>query len=133
MMVSLVISLAATPRDAQGQSPAPAKLPIGMNLGGIADYSSGYPFKNLMWGARPWLSRNAEGDGPFNTELADKIPLDPNGYPLELPVTVQGSNRPQVVFTLIPNVVEPGRYLVLYDGDGEVTAAMTSKVIESKP
>ena len=56
-----------------------ARLPIGMNLAGISDYGLGFPFKNLMWGARPWTSRNQSGKGDFNTGLADRIPLDGNG------------------------------------------------------
>lgn len=129
----LLLVVLAVPRVAPAQSPVKGKLPVGMNLGGITDYSLGYPFKNLIWGARPWLTRNAGGGGPFDTEVAGKVPLDADGYPLELPLTVEGAGEPQVVFTIIPNVVEPGRYVVLYDGEGEVTAAMSSKAIESKP
>lgn len=136
-LTSMLIPLMAALCGAQDAGNAPAKptpkLRIGMNLAGISDYSLGYPFKNLMWGARPWLTRHAAGGGPFNTELADKLELDENGYPLELPVTPEGADQPQVVFTIIPNVTEPGRYVVLYDGDGEITAAMSTELVVSKP
>jgi hypothetical protein len=132
-MTYIVMSITVSAPSAHAQTLPQAKAPIGMNLGGIADYTLGFPFKNLMWGARPWLTRNAEGGGPFNTELAGKIALDPDGYPLELPATIEGADQPQVVFTIIPNVAEPGRYVVLYDGEGEVTSAMSSKATESKP
>lgn len=124
--------LRAEEPDGQPPSSRP-RLPIGMNLTGITDYSPGYPFKNLMWGARPWLTRHAAGGGPFDTQFADKLALDEDGYPLELPITPEGADQPQVVFTLIPNVTEPGRYVVLYDGDGEITAAMSTQLVESKP
>jgi hypothetical protein len=104
-----------------------------MNLSSINDYSPGYPFKNLMSGARPWLTKSVDGSGPFNTELAEKIPLDAEGYPLELPVQPAGATAPQIVFTIIPNVTEPGRYVVLYDGEGELTPAMTTKMVSSAP
>lgn len=131
LLLVLMPALGAA-QDASNAAPTP-KLPIGMNLAGVNDYTPGYPFKNLMWGARPWLTRHAAGGGPFDTQLADRLELDENGYPLELPTTPAGADQPQVVFTLIPNVTEPGRYVVLYDGDGEVTAAMSTTVVESKP
>ncbi|MFV0416030.1 MAG: hypothetical protein ACK5NG_06645 [Chthoniobacterales bacterium] len=104
-----------------------------MNLAGIRDYATGYPFKNLMWGARPWLTKNVDRSGPFNTQLADKIPLDKQGYPLEIPFKPEGAEQEQVVFTLLPNVTEPGRYILLYDGEGEIEGHFTTKVLESKP
>ncbi len=109
------------------------KLPIAMNLNGISDYSPGFPFKNLMWGARPWLTKNLDGKGPFDTKMIDQIPLDPEGYPLELPFDTEDGEQPQTVFTIIPNVTEPGEYVVLYDGEGDITAAMSSKLISSEP
>src|SRR3712207_5609122 len=46
----------------------PARLPIGMNLAMIADWEVGFPFLNLMWGARPWLTRDRDGySSQFNT------------------------------------------------------------------
>ncbi len=120
-------------------SPAPTvadgavKLPIGMNLSSVNDYSPGFPFKNLMWGARPWLTKNADGGGPFNTELAGQIPLDSNGYPLELPFKPTAASDAQILFTIIPNVTEAGRYVVFYEGEGDVGPAMSSKLISSSP
>lgn len=126
--VAMVASLVA------GEPATLPKLPIGMNLAPVKDYSTGYPFKNLMWGARPWMTKNADLKGPFDTEMAGKIPLDKDGYPLELPFQPEGSvEQPQIVFTIIPNVTEPGQYVVLYDGEGEIVGAMNTKVVESAP
>ncbi len=118
--------------SAQTKATDAVKMKIGMNLAGINDYSLGYPFKNLMWGARPWLTKLESGDGPFNTEMASKMEVDENGYPLEVPFTPEGES-PQIVFTIIPNCTEPGEYVVLYDGEGEIEGAMTTKVVESAP
>jgi hypothetical protein len=129
-------------QEAEGQEVAPGasvaegrqvRLPIGMNLAGINDYSTGYPFKNLMWGARAWLTKNADGRGPHDSGFAAKLELDQAGYPLEVPATIDGAPQPQTVFTIIPNVTEAGHYVVLYDGEGEITAAMSSKMVESAP
>lgn len=134
-----VLLLAATANAAplatakNASSSAKAKLPVAMNLAGIADHNPGFPFKNLMWGARSWMTKNQNGGGPFNTELADKIPFDVNGYPLEIPFKPEGAEHPQTVMTIFPNVTEPGKYVVLYDGEGIVTVAMASKQVSSEP
>lgn len=111
----------------------PVQLRLGMNLTAISDYYPGYPFKNLMWGARSWFTRNADGSGPFETKMSDKIPLDDQGYPLELPFQPDGASPPQVVFTIIPNTTEPGDYVVLYEGEGTITAAMSTEMVDSSP
>ncbi|MFQ3670157.1 MAG: hypothetical protein SNJ84_01715 [Verrucomicrobiia bacterium] len=130
-LVGVVMGL--VPWFAAAEESEKPKLPIGMNLAGIADYEPGFPFKNLMWGARPWLTRNLTEGGPFNTELASKFEYDENGYPLEVPFQPEGADQPQLVFTIIPNVTEPGEYVVLYEGDGEIVAAMGTRVVSSEP
>ena len=135
LLLTVVGGLGAqTTATNQAASPDhPVKIPIGMNLAGISDYSPGFPFKNLMWGARPWLTKDLDRQGPFDSGFAEKIPLDQNGYPLELPCQPAGATQPQTVFTIIPNLTEPGRYVVLYDGEGEIAAAMSTKVVSSAP
>lgn len=135
---SLISSCA---RAADGEWPGPdtpanelPKLPIGMNLSGIADYDPGFPFRNLMWGARPWLSRNAFGGGAWNTEQAPFFEYDENGYPLEVPITTPGSKGiPQQLFTVLPNVRKMGRYVIYYDGEGTFDAGLGSKIVSEHP
>jgi hypothetical protein len=131
---ALVVACGSQP---SGGVPMPVgegpKLPLGMNLTGIRDYAPGYPFRNLMWGARRWLTRNADGSGPFDTRQLSRIPLDEDGYPLELPYRVSDDQPPQVVFTIIPNVTEPGHYVALYDGEGRLTGAMGTTIVTARP
>ena len=109
------------------------KLPIGMNLAGIADWEPGFPFKNLFLGARPWLTRNLDGSGPFDTKSQDAFQFDDDGYPLQVPVSAAGMSIPQTVFTYVPNNRKPGRYVLLYDGEGEIDGLAATKVISRKP
>ena len=108
------------------------KLPIGMNLAGIADWEPGFPFKNLFLGARIWLTRNLQGQGPWNTDAQESFKFDENGYPLEVPVVAAGLDQPQAIFTLVPNVWTPGRYVLLHDGKGEIDGLLNTKVIERR-
>lgn len=120
----------------QGDGPARAqdapRLRIGMNLSGISDYEPGYPFVNVMWGARPWLTRNATGGGPWTTQQIDKAEFDENGYPLEVPLQT-GGGPAQIVFTVLPNTLKPGPYVLLYEGEGTITASGATKMRRSTP
>lgn len=109
------------------------KLPIGMNLAGIADYEPGFPFRNLFLGARPWLTRNLSGRGPHSTEAQDAFEFDENGYPLEVPIAAPQRAEPQTIFTYVPNVFKSGRYVLLYDGEGEIEGLASTKVMSSRP
>ena len=123
--------------SALGSLPARAandELPIGMNMAGIADWEHGFPFLNLMWGARIWLTRNLTGDGPWNTELTGQMEMDENGYPLEVPFRAKaGESKAQYVFTILPNVLTPGTYVILYDGAGEFGANEGTRLVSAKP
>lgn len=112
---------------------AHAKLPIGMHLSTMADWNPGFPFLNLMWGARIWLTRNVRGDGPWNTGMAEKLEMDENGYPLEVPFRPIGAAAAQYVFTILPNRLEAGKYVILYDGQGEFGVAGQTRIIAARP
>ncbi|MBN2424921.1 MAG: T9SS type A sorting domain-containing protein [Calditrichaceae bacterium] len=95
------------------------KIPIGMNIGSNNYYSECLVFNDVMKTASPWISFNAEGESEWNTGLADQIPLDSAGYPLEIPYTPAGE-APQKLRTLINNNY-PGDYILLFDGAGQIT------------
>ena len=104
-----------------------------MNLTAINDWSPGFPFRNLMWGARAWETRNADGSGPWNTGTRDYFRYDEDGYPLESPIQAPGTPDPQAPFTLLPNVCKPGKYVLLHDGEGAFSSLMGTRILSSKP
>ena len=99
-----------------------------MNLAGIADWEPGFPFRNLIWGARKWSTRNVTDGGPWDTGKADAMPVDADGYPLAAPFTPKGAT-PQIPFTLLPSVRPAGRFLVRWEGDGEIGCGLSSRLI----
>lgn len=109
------------------------KLPIGMNLAGIADWEPGFPFKNLFLGARPWLTRNLRETGPHDTKSQSAFVFDEDGYPVQVPVVSADTAEPQIVFTYLPNRRKPGKYVLLYEGEGEIDGLSATKVISRKP
>jgi hypothetical protein len=110
----------------RGTTPIPARSRhVGMNLAGIAYYSSEFPFADLMKSGMGWTSREDNGTWgkPFPSLTAD-------GYPAALAagqhalnaVAWQGSH------------FAPGRYVVLWDGDGSISFPLSNvTVAESAP
>lgn len=94
------------------------KIPMGMNLPSNNYYTNCLIFRDVMKTASPWLTYNTTGESPWDTENLKHIPLDPQGYPLELPYKISASIPPQSVKFLINNHYK-GRYVFLYDGIGE--------------
>lgn len=105
-----------------------ACLKMGMQIFPPQYYGTSYPFVNIMKNADKWHTRNVSyvenGENLWDTELLNYIPLDENGYPLELPVNINHANAEteQGVFTLwaAATSLPEGNYVILYDGEGEM-------------
>jgi hypothetical protein len=108
-------------------------LPIGMNLAAVSDWAIGYPFLNLMWGSRLWLTQQLSGQGAWDTGKTGTLALDDDGYPLEMPFEMAEDSGRQCVATLLPNVLSAGRYVILYDGEGELGALGATRIIKAEP
>jgi hypothetical protein len=118
------------------------KLKIGTNLSGISDWMTEMPFVDMMRNARTWGTRNYtdwidNGINEWNTELQDRIEYDENGYPLEVPFFIDGLalEDSQTVFTCWAGLKawEDGVYILLYDGQGEISFGGNSEIISQKP
>lgn len=95
------------------------RLPIGMNIDGNNYYSQCLVYNDVMKTASAWISFNAEGDSPWDTELIDRIPFDSAGYPVTIPFTPIGEVAQKVRFLINNNYF--GTYLLLFDGDGDLS------------
>jgi hypothetical protein len=108
----------------RGTTPIPARSRhVGMNLAGIAYYSSKFPFADMMKSGMGWASREDNGTWgkPFPSLTADGYPaaLAPGQHALNA-VAWDGSR------------FAPGRYVVLWDGDGSISFPLSNvKVAES--
>jgi len=89
-------------------------MPMGMNLGFNVRWSKECTFIDAMKSSSDWITYHSGGG--WNTKVADSLEVDENGYPLEIPQTIDG-NETRVRF-LVNNYYE-GRYVFLYDGEGE--------------
>ncbi len=93
----------------------------GMNLSGIAYYSTEFPFVDMVKSGMGWVSGEDNGTwgGAFPSMTAD-------GYPASLKPGQHALNA--VAWT---GGFVPGRYVILWDGDGTVGIPLTNATIVS--
>ena len=118
-------------------------LEMGMQIFPPQYYGTSYPFVNIMKNANSWRTKNAiyinDGQNEWDTGFIDQIPLDENGYPLQLPITINDPNAEtdQIVFTQwsAANTLPAGNYVILYDGEGEINISGdgVSSIISDAP
>ena len=108
----------------RGTTPIPARSRyVGMNLNGIAYWSSEFPFADMTKSGMGWVSREDSGTWgrPFPSLTADGYPaaLAPGQHALNA-VAWEGSRY------------APGRYVVLWDGNGSISFPLSNvKVAET--
>lgn len=93
-----------------------ANARLGINLAGLADWNTELPFVDLFRMSREWVSQSQEGlwdSGP-------KLDLDENGWVKSLE---KGCRATRVISSLPANQYPSGDYVVLYDGEGELTSS----------
>ena len=110
-LVALVLGtlgLAAAPAAA-----ADPPFPLGMNLAGIADWSSEIVFVDSMKVGRPWISQK-EG---ANFGQGGPLDLDPRGWVKSLS---PGQFAETLIHIDIGNHYPGGKYVAVHDGNGEL-------------
>lgn len=115
-----------------------AEMKIGMNLGAPCDWGSEWPFVNIMKYSREWITFNHysySGSQPWSTNLWQQIPMDENGYPLQVPFFIPGADTLQMVRTVWANTgqLPAGEYIFLYDGEGSFRFWLGAQIISQEP
>ena len=101
----------------------PKKMQIACNLWFFADWATDLPFVDAMKSCRPWKTIAADRPLDYCDTNAD-VPVDENGYPLEIPYS-DGKSPLQRVLTLtlveLPKDMYPnGKFTLLFEGKGEL-------------
>ncbi|MDX1782404.1 MAG: calcium-binding protein, partial [Thalassovita sp.] len=114
----------ASARPDPGTIPAaagPAMPVLAMGLNGIADWSTQYPFIDVMKTARPWIGHRKDQWGGWDADRLQAVGyLDENGWPLRIPEGVE--RLESFVMADLPERAASfrGRYRLTYDGKGEI-------------
>ena len=113
--VTIQSDLAAT---AGFEADASPRLEIGMNLGGVVDWTTAWPFVDAFKMSRSWLTRLV-GGSEWSSGRSDEIPVDANGWPTEIPFLAPSDGNLHFVHTLMPAHVS-GDYTVMLEGAGKI-------------
>lgn len=107
--------------DCSVYTPITQQNKIGVNLQGVAYYTTQNPFIDLHREGSDWVYfLNNQG---WNSGLAfrNEVPLDADGYPTYLP---PGISVGTLMARDITTHYDPGNYTILYDGDGILSFGM---------
>ena len=96
----------------------PPGMRVGTNLPGVEDWNTAWQFSDVFKRARTWMTRNANGSGPWGTGLESSIPKDPSGWPTQVPFDPGGGAAQQMVHTIFSSLDEAGPYTVFFEGTG---------------
>ena len=83
---------------------------LGINLAGILDWGTEFPFVDLFKQSRPWF---VEGKEPANSGLQ----IDAEGWVSQLPLGMVAST---IISSLDNGHFPSGDYVILYEGEGEI-------------
>jgi hypothetical protein len=117
MRIITVLLLLLTIGSVQGRqvSAAGADHWVGINLSGIADWSTAHPFADLFKTSRPWISQRVGADWGQGGDLA----LTPEGWVAALQ---PGQFAETLMMTADPILAQgmDGTYTILYQGEGQI-------------
>lgn len=124
----LIAAALLVQRPATAADPAEARsareIPLGINLAGIVDHSTELPFHDLFTQARPWIAQAegkpwGQGEPLELSSQGEVLRLKPGQFATTVMCSKQGT--------------PPGRYVCLYEGQGELSFGKGTRVLRSKP
>ena len=101
-------------------------VPMGMNLAGVTDWSTAWPFVDVFKHSRGWIAQRVQGDA---WDTGERIETTADGWPLLRPG--------QAAATLMLREISPhypgGRYVCTYEGTGRIEFGFAATVAERQP
>lgn len=105
-------------------------MQMGMNVDGAPYWNQVRPFKDIKKTSSEFFTGDVASGGPWNTNTIDEVPVDAQGYPLEMPyATSEGLQLVRCIISADGSMLLDD-YVLLYDGEGSISmygnAAITS-------
>jgi hypothetical protein len=108
-----------------GRAAADPPFPMGINLAGVTDWSTEFPFADVFKTSRPWVSQKQGQPWGKGGELKTE-----KGWVKEL---APAQFAEALMFVDMGNRYPGGKYVCLYEGAGTIEFGHAAKVGESKP
>jgi hypothetical protein len=110
---------------------------LGINVGGLAYWSTQFLFRNYFYSSSVWLSQYYPGY--FNSTIAytwnttENIPKSANGYPTQLSESQKVGKLLLRDLKLQYPKSATNRYLLLFEGEGLIALGMDAKILNYRP
>ena len=91
---------------------------LGTNLAGVVDWSTQYPFLDLMKMSRTWFTQTGD---EWDTGEAGELVLDENGWITSFGTDPGFERVSTILFTSGERFLPSGRYVLDWEGEGELT------------
>ncbi|MEA5500595.1 cellulose-binding protein [Limnoraphis robusta Tam1] len=115
-------------------NPSNDRSSLGINLSGIAAWSSQLPFLDYFKSSQAWITQCTKTDpgcqGEWDTKEEDILDLDENGWVKSLPAPEDSPKYTRVSSLLlrgIPKHFASGQYIVFYEGEGTIEYSLSAK------
>ncbi len=106
---------------------------LGTNLASVTDASPQRPFIDLFKQSRPWITQcvaDPDCGWSWDTGEADRLDLDARGWVVSLPAPEEPGYSAVGTLIDVGADVPAGRYLMLYDGSGEIAYRLAARRID---
>ena len=125
LLISLCVGLSLSLSPDTGFAATPAQSRLGINLSGLADWSTDYPFVDVFRMSRKWISQSEGAGWGKGPELV----RDANGWITHLETNCWADTP---LLTGSNGHAPAGDYVCLFDGEGEINFQY-AKVISREP
>ncbi|MEI8309286.1 MAG: hypothetical protein WCH98_00880 [Verrucomicrobiota bacterium] len=98
---------------------------FGINLAPVVDWTTEFPFVDLLKMSRQWISQRKDA-----WDSKEPLDIDSNGYVKSL---LPGQWATTLMATEAGQIVPPGRYTFFYEGEGEVSWEGIATKVDSSP
>lgn len=150
-VLTVVVVTSGATEEVQAATPANAMSPLGINLLQMSYYNAEQPFLNVFktTGVSQMTPRgwSTQSDSTWDTGEQAYLQLDADGYPKSLIASSSDPHSPQLFNSVgvlllrdLPKAdagtglpYRPGRYVVLYDGQGTLSYDGDARLVSASP
>ena len=117
-----------------GWQPQACSMELGTNMSGFADWQFERPMKNLFKTIRNDYIAYTSTCYCWNSDVADQLIMDSNGYPTHIPQTTTAGSNTLIRYMISSeggNLTQDTTYVILYDGSGTIGLGGALNVISN--
>ena len=110
-------------------------MKMGINVEELDYFSQCASFKDYMKSSQNFFSARTNGSGSFDSGVMNEIPVDVDGYPLQVPVSTSDGLQKvrKIISSKITHMPLDTNYVLLYDGSGSIIMGGGATTKSSSP